>query len=125
MAAQWRADLISLVAAALHCALSGSGCGGRDLAQCWRSAGVLTLRGAAIVCRWVSNSICNFPRTCRRAFYDLAAQLTLTATTLYDKAAILESYLRQFPYDLSVPEPPITIDDVADYFLFDLQRGLL
>lgn len=55
--------------------------------------------------------------------HDLAAQLTLTATTLYDKATLLESYLRQFPYDLSVPEPPITIDDVADYFLFDLQRG--
>ncbi|MBK8796669.1 MAG: transglutaminase domain-containing protein [Anaerolineales bacterium] len=35
----------------------------------------------------------------------------------------MERYLRTFPYDLSVPPLPEAVTDVADYFLFDLQRG--
>ena len=31
--------------------------------------------------------------------------------------------MRQFPYDLAAPAPPETATDVADFFLFDLQRG--
>lgn len=53
----------------------------------------------------------------------LAAELTAGATTLYGRAAAIERYLRTFPYDLSVPALPETVTDVADYFLFDLQRG--
>jgi len=41
----------------------------------------------------------------------------------YDKAKAIEAYLRtNYPYDLDVPAPPEG-QDVADYFLFDLQKG--
>ncbi len=53
---------------------------------------------------------------------DLALQLTMTQTTAYDKAAVLEAYLRQFPYSLDVPAPPMRRDAV-DFFLFDLKTG--
>jgi hypothetical protein len=52
----------------------------------------------------------------------LARDLTATARTPYDRAKALESYLRQFPYSLDLPEPPRG-QDMVDYFLFDLQRG--
>ena len=54
---------------------------------------------------------------------ELAERLTEGATTDYDRGLAIEQYLRQYTYDLEVPEPPADIDDVADYFLFDLQRG--
>ena len=53
----------------------------------------------------------------------LPQQLTITATTLFAKSQAIEAYLRQFPYDLAVDKPPAAVTDVADYFLFDLQRG--
>ncbi|UCG24671.1 MAG: transglutaminase domain-containing protein, partial [Chloroflexota bacterium] len=34
----------------------------------------------------------------------------------------IEAYLRQFPYTLDLPAPP-TDREIADYFLFELQRG--
>jgi transglutaminase-like putative cysteine protease len=53
----------------------------------------------------------------------LATTLTADHATLYARAAAIERYLRTFPYDLSVPALPEEVTDVADYFLFDLQRG--
>jgi transglutaminase-like putative cysteine protease len=53
----------------------------------------------------------------------LAAQLTAGEATLFAKATAIERYLRTFPYDLTVPSPPEPVQDVTDYFLFDLQRG--
>lgn len=53
----------------------------------------------------------------------LAEELTATVDGPFDKAEAIEAYLRQFTYDLTVSEPPAGITDVADYFLFDLQRG--
>ncbi|HXF62253.1 MAG TPA: transglutaminase domain-containing protein [Caldilineaceae bacterium] len=53
----------------------------------------------------------------------LTAEVIAGQPTMYDKAAAIESYLRQYEYDLSVQPPPATVEDVADYFLFDLQRG--
>jgi hypothetical protein len=53
----------------------------------------------------------------------LAAELTAGRDTPYVKAQAIEAYLRQYEYDLAVPEPPNTVTDVADYFLFDLRRG--
>ena len=44
------------------------------------------------------------------------------ATTPYDQALALESFLQQYPYSLSVGLPPPGVD-MADYFLFDLQSG--
>ena len=53
----------------------------------------------------------------------LAVQLTDNQATPYAKAAAIEAYLRQYPYDLTVEAPPEEVADVADYFLFDLKRG--
>ncbi len=53
---------------------------------------------------------------------DLAQEITAGRTNDYDKAASIEQFLRQYPYDLNVTGPPVAQDPV-DYFLFDLQRG--
>lgn len=53
---------------------------------------------------------------------DLALDITADQPTPYDRAAILEAYLRQFPYSREVPAPPPDRDAV-DYFLFDLKTG--
>jgi transglutaminase-like putative cysteine protease len=53
---------------------------------------------------------------------DLALNLTADQPTPYDRAAVLEAYLRQFPYSLKVPGPP-SDRDAVDYFLFDLKKG--
>jgi transglutaminase-like putative cysteine protease len=52
----------------------------------------------------------------------LARDLTATEPTPYDRALAIEGYLREFPYTLDLPTPPVD-RDIADYFLFDLQRG--
>ena len=49
--------------------------------------------------------------------------ITQGITTPFAQATAIEAYLRQFPYDLDAPAPPETVTDVADFFLFDLQRG--
>jgi transglutaminase-like putative cysteine protease len=54
---------------------------------------------------------------------ELAAEITAGLTTAYDKAYAIEQFLRQYEYDLTVEPPPLEVVDVADYFLFDLQRG--
>ena len=53
---------------------------------------------------------------------DLALDLTIHQLNPYDQAVAIESYLRQFPYSLEVPAPPVK-RDLADYFLFDLKKG--
>jgi len=54
---------------------------------------------------------------------NLAARITAAGATAYERAALIESYLRQnYPYSLDVPPPPAD-RDVADYFLFDLKKG--
>lgn len=55
--------------------------------------------------------------------HTLAAELTVEHTSPYLQAVAIEQYLRTFPYDLAVPPLPETVSDVADYFLFELQRG--
>ncbi|MCB0211351.1 MAG: DUF4129 domain-containing protein, partial [Anaerolineae bacterium] len=52
----------------------------------------------------------------------LARDLTVDAPTPYDRAKAIESYLRHFPYTLTLSTPPRQ-RDIVDYFLFDLQRG--
>lgn len=53
----------------------------------------------------------------------LARDLTEGAASPYEAALALESHLRGLPYDLDVSLPADGIQDVADYFLFDLGRG--
>lgn len=62
------------------------------------------------------------PDTVPERVYALAEELTADAETTYDKAKTIEAFLRTYPYTLDVPEPPAN-EDVADYFLFDLQKG--
>jgi hypothetical protein len=52
----------------------------------------------------------------------LAQEVATGAATPYDQALALEAYLRQFPYDLTIAEPPAG-RDVVDYFLFDGRAG--
>ncbi len=40
----------------------------------------------------------------------------------YDRAKIIEQYLRQFEYTTDLPAPPQD-HDIVDYFLFDLKKG--
>ena len=63
------------------------------------------------------------PDTVTQRTVDLAHSLTDEQPNMYAKAQAIEAYLRTFEYDLSVSAPPSDIVDVADYFLFDLQRG--
>lgn len=53
---------------------------------------------------------------------DLAVRLTIGQPSPYDQVMAIQDYLRQFPYTLKVPGVP-TNREVADYFLFDLQKG--
>ena len=54
---------------------------------------------------------------------DLAARILEGQATDYDRGLAIEAYLRQYEYDLNVPDLPSGVQDVADYFLFNLQRG--
>jgi transglutaminase-like putative cysteine protease len=71
---------------------------------------------------WVRTGYLALPASTPQRVRDLAQQLAAGQLTAYDKAAALQAYLRGFPYSLDVPAPPAG-RDVADYFLFDLQRG--
>jgi transglutaminase-like putative cysteine protease len=53
---------------------------------------------------------------------DLARQVVGEASTRYDQARAIEAFLRTYPYNLELPDPPDD-RDLVDYFLFDLQEG--
>jgi len=53
---------------------------------------------------------------------NLAYELTSQELTAYDKVVAIEQYLRSFPYTLDLPIRTAN-QDIADYFLFELQRG--
>ena len=53
---------------------------------------------------------------------NLALEITSNQVDPYDQATAIETYLRQYPYTLDVPAPPVG-RDVAEFFLFDLQKG--
>ena len=63
------------------------------------------------------------PDTITQRTRDLAVELTEGLSSPYAKAQAIEAFLRTYEYDLDVSEPPEDVEDVADYFLFDLQRG--
>lgn len=54
----------------------------------------------------------------------LAQQIVAAAkaSTPYDKAKAVETYLRTIPYDESIAAPPAGTDPI-EYFLFDIRRG--
>lgn len=53
---------------------------------------------------------------------ELGVTLTEPASTPYEKAKRIETFLRQFEYTLDLPLPPQD-RDLVDYFIFDLQKG--
>lgn len=63
------------------------------------------------------------PSTITDRTRQLATQLTAGLDSPFAKAQAIERYLRQYEYDLNVSKPPATVEDVADYFLFDLRKG--
>ena len=63
------------------------------------------------------------PDTVTQRTRDLAQEITADLDSPFAKADAIETFLRQYEYDLSVAKPPDSVTDVADYFLFDLQRG--
>ncbi|KPK92529.1 MAG: hypothetical protein AMJ88_10765 [Anaerolineae bacterium SM23_ 63] len=71
---------------------------------------------------WVKTRYLSLPGMVPGRVLTLARDLTATAPTPYDRAHLIESYLREIPYTLDTPIPPLG-QDVTDYFLFDLQKG--
>ncbi len=71
---------------------------------------------------WVVERYLQLPGELPERVAEQAAQISGGAATPFDKALVLEEYLRTFPYDLEVPAAPPGRDPV-DYLLFDLQRG--
>ncbi len=65
----------------------------------------------------------DLPPTVTERTRALATELTRDVEGPFATAAAIEAYLRTFPYDLTIENPPEDVTDVADYFLFDLQRG--
>jgi transglutaminase-like putative cysteine protease len=72
---------------------------------------------------WVRQRYLQLPRSLPRRVVQLAHQATSGATSAYDKAAAVESYLRaNFTYTTHVGSVPPERDWV-DYFLFESQEG--
>ena len=65
----------------------------------------------------------DLPDTVTDRTLSLARNLGQGAETPYDLGLAVESYLRELPYDLQVSLPGAGVTDVADYFLFELERG--
>ena len=81
------------------------------------------LRGAQeAVPLWIEQRYLALPETLPQRVRDLAETLTAGQPTPYDRALAIETYLRQFPYTLELPDPPAD-RDIVDYFLFDLKTG--
>jgi len=64
----------------------------------------------------------DLPGSVPRRVRELAAEVTAPAETVYERARLLEQFLRQYPYSLEVSRPPAG-KDVADFFLFEAREG--
>lgn len=71
---------------------------------------------------YVTERYLQIPETLPARVRELAEQITVGYDNAYDKAAALESYLRQIEYNDQIPPPPPGADGV-DYFLFDIRAG--
>jgi transglutaminase-like putative cysteine protease len=71
---------------------------------------------------WLAGRYMSLPDDLSGRVRGLARELTATEPTPYDRARTIERYLRQYPYTLDLPAPPAN-REIADYFLFELQRG--
>lgn len=71
---------------------------------------------------WIVEKYLTLPDIVSDQVRILARDLTATEPTAYDRALAIERYLRRFPYTLDLPAPPAD-QEIAEYFLFELQRG--
>lgn len=71
---------------------------------------------------WIRDRYIPLPDSVPERVIALARDLTVNEPTPYDRAVAIESYLRQIPYSLELPPTPID-QDLADYFLFSIQKG--
>ncbi|MBN2044136.1 MAG: transglutaminase domain-containing protein [Anaerolineales bacterium] len=71
---------------------------------------------------WVESRYLQLPDDLPDEVVRLSTEFSSRYTDPFSRAKAIESYLRQFPYTLDVPAPPVDQDVVA-YFLFDLKKG--
>ncbi len=71
---------------------------------------------------WVRERYIPLPDSVPERVIALARDLTVNEPTPYDRAVAIEDYLRRIPYSLELPPTPNN-QDLADYFLFDIQKG--
>ena len=71
---------------------------------------------------WIKQRYLALPDDLHSRVRVLAASLTVTASTPYDRAIAIETYLRKIPYTLDLGAPPAG-KDVVDYFIFELRKG--
>ena len=71
---------------------------------------------------WVRETYLTLPEDVPDRVLALGRDLTATSATPYDRALVIETYLRAIPYTLDLPAPPAD-RDIVDYFLFDLRKG--
>ena len=71
---------------------------------------------------WVRDQFLVLPDTVPERVRSLGRDLSASGLTPYDRAIGIQNYLREFPYTLDVPAPPLG-RDAADFFLFDLKKG--
>lgn len=71
---------------------------------------------------WITNHYLQLPETLPARVRTLSLQITNSASTPYDKAMAIKSYLNKLIYDQNTPAPPAGRDGV-DYFLFSSEKG--
>jgi transglutaminase-like putative cysteine protease len=80
------------------------------------------LRAASVAVPEAWERFLSLPEDVPSRVLDLAREVGGDAATAFDQALRLEAFLRTYTYTLDLPAPPAE-QDVADYFLFDLQQG--
>jgi hypothetical protein len=71
---------------------------------------------------WIAARYLALPSDLPPRVPELAREITAGSARPYERARLIETYLRLLPYRLDLPAPPPG-RDVADYFLFDLRTG--
>ncbi len=71
---------------------------------------------------WVKDRYLGLPKGLPARVRAETVRVAGSAPNDYDRAKAIESYLREFPYDLSVQAAPAG-RDVVDFLLFDLKKG--
>jgi transglutaminase-like putative cysteine protease len=80
------------------------------------------LRAASVAVPEGWERLLELPEDLPSRVLDLAREVRGDAATPFEQALRLEAFLRTYTYTLDLPAPPAE-QDVADYFLFDLQQG--